>query len=399
MYGDKVDIDTLAMEAEQEMQINSKLPDVGTTIFTVISQMAQDYGAINLGQGFPDYDGPELLRQRLSHYVHNGFNQYAPMTGVPKLRQQIAKKVENLYGSKVCADREVTVVPGATEGLYCAITACVRPGDEVIVFDPAYDSYEPSINLSGGRAVHIPLLPPDFTVDWQKVKDAITPKTRMIILNNPHNPSGAVLTAEDLSILAELVRDSEILLLSDEVYEHLVFDGRSHQSLLCSNELAERAFVVSSFGKTYHVTGWKTGYCVAPPALTEELRKVHQYVTFVGITPIQWALADFMEACPNHCAELAGFYQRKRDIFCDSMKLSRFQFTPSPGTYFQLMDYSAISDMNDRDMAEWLTREKGVAAIPVSVFYDSPIDSRYVRFCFAKQDDTLREAADLLCQI
>lgn len=379
--------------------IDSKLPHVGTTIFTVISQLAQDCGAINLGQGFPDYDGPELLRERLAYYVREGFNQYAPMAGVLKLREQIALKVEQLYGRRVCADREVTVVPGATEGLYCAITACVRPGDEVIVFDPAYDSYEPAVELCGGRAIHIPLLPPDFAIDWQRVKEAVSARTRIIILNSPHNPTGAILSAQDLSELADIVRDTDIFLLSDEVYEHLVYDGLAHQSLLRHEELAERAFVVSSFGKTYHVTGWKTGYCVAPPALTVELRKVHQYVTFVGITPIQWALADFMEACPEHCTELPVFYQRKRDIFCDAMAGSRFRFTPTPGTYFQLMDYSEISDRGDQDMAEWLTREQGVAAIPISVFYQSPPDCRYVRFCFAKEDETLKRAAQKLSEI
>jgi methionine transaminase len=379
--------------------IKSKLPHVGTTIFTVISQMAQEHGAINLGQGFPDYDGPQMLRDRLSHYTQNGFNQYSPMTGVPKLRQQIALKVAQLYGRTVCPDQEVTVVPGATEGIYCAITACIRPGDEVIVFDPAYDSYEPSIELSGGKTIHIPLLPPDFAIDWQRVADAVGSKTRMIILNSPHNPSGAVLTAEDLSTLADIVRDTDILLLADEVYEHLVFDGQLHQSLLRNAELAERAFVVSSFGKTYHVTGWKTGYCVAPPALTAELRKVHQYVTFVGVTPIQWALADFMEANPQHCADLSVFYQNKRDIFCSELSGSAFRYKPTAGTFFQLVDYSDISDLDDMGMAQWLTREKGVAAVPISVFYQTPPDCRYIRFCFAKQDDTLREAAKLLCRL
>ncbi|WP_037374750.1 pyridoxal phosphate-dependent aminotransferase [Sedimenticola selenatireducens] len=379
--------------------INSKLPAVGTTIFTVIGELANRHQAINLGQGFPDFSAPQALLERVDHHIRQGHNQYAPMAGVARLREAIAAKIEQSYGRPVSADREVTVTPGATVALYCAITACVRPGDEVIVFDPAYDSYEPAIELSGGRAVHLPLLPPAFAVDWQRVKDAITPRTRMIILNSPHNPTGATLLAEDLATLAELVRDTDILLLSDEVYEHLVYDGVTHQSLLQHDELAARAFVVFSFGKTYHVTGWKTGYCIAPAALTAELRKVHQYVTFVAVTPIQLALADFMQSCPQHHQQLAAFYQRKRDLFCEQMAGSRFHFSPAKGTFFQLMDYSEISDQEDLAMAEWLTREQGVAAIPVSVFYEEPPAARYVRFCFAKEDETLIRAAELLCRI
>lgn len=381
------------------MNIDSKLPDVGTTIFTVISALAQQQGAINLGQGFPDYDGPDYLRERLAHYVREGFNQYPPMIGVEALREQIARKVHRLYDRKVSTDSEVTVVPGATEALFCAIMASVKPGDEVIVFDPAYDSYEPAVQLAGGKAIHIALQPPQFCIDWQQVKDAITPRTRMIILNSPHNPTGAVLSGGDLESLAELVRDTNILLLADEVYEHLVFDGMSHQSLLLIEELYQRAFVVSSFGKTFHVTGWKTGYCVAPPLLSAELRKVHQFVTFVGVTPVQWALADFMQAEPDYCLQLAGFYQAKRDLFRTALNDSGFQITPSSGTYFQLADYSQISEKNDCDMAEWLTKEVKVAAIPVSVFCAAPVEHRYVRFCFAKQDDTLLEAAERLSSI
>ncbi|NIB42589.1 pyridoxal phosphate-dependent aminotransferase [Pseudomaricurvus alkylphenolicus] len=380
-------------------ELRSKLPHVGTTIFTEISQLALDCQAINLGQGFPDFDGPDLLRERLCHYVQQGFNQYAPLAGIPKLREQIASKVKRLYGYNACPDTEVTVVPGATEAIYCAITACVGSGDEVIVFDPAYDCYEPTVALCGGKTIHIPLQPPKFGIDWQRVKDAVSPRTRMIILNSPHNPTGALLSAEDMQTLREVVKDTNILLLSDEVYEHLVYDGQQHESLLRYPDLMQRAFVVSSFGKTYHVTGWKTGYCVAPSLLTTELRKVHQYVTFVGITPIQWALADFMEACPQHCDELPAFYQKKRDIFLDAMASSRFDMIPTPGTYFQLAEYSAISDKTDREMVQWLTREQGVAAIPISVFYQQAPDMRYVRFCFAKSEATLVEAAKLLCQL
>lgn len=279
--------------------IDSKLPAVGTTIFTVISQLAQECGAINLGQGFPDFDGPNELRELACRYVREGHNQYSPMAGVLKLREQIAAKVARLYNRQVCADTEITVVPGATEAIFCAITAAVQPGDEVIVFDPAYDCYEPAIELAGGKAVHIPLQAPAFGIDWQRVKEAINRNTRMIVINTPHNPTGAVLSADDLDQLAALVRDTPILVLADEVYEHLVFEANRHRSILAHPELAERSFAVFSFGKTYHVTGWKTGYCVAPPALTAELRKVHQFVTFVGVTPIQCALADFMESTPN----------------------------------------------------------------------------------------------------
>lgn len=381
------------------MNIESKLPNVGTTIFTVISALAQQQGAINLGQGFPDYDGPPYLRQRLAHYVSEGFNQYPPMIGVQALREQIVLKVQRLYDRAVSADSEVTVVPGATEALFCAITATVKAGDEVIVFDPAYDSYEPAVQLAGGKTIHIALQAPQFSIDWQAVKDAINPRTRLIILNSPHNPAGSVLSADDLATLAELVRDTDILLLADEVYEHLVYDGLSHQSMLLHDELYQRAFVVSSFGKTFHVTGWKTGYCIAPPLLSAELRKVHQFVTFVGVTPVQWALADFMQAEPDYCLQLSDFYQAKRDLFCNALSASGFQITPSSGTYFQLADYSQISDKQDRDMAEWLTKEVKVAAIPISVFCEAPSEHRYVRFCFAKQDDTLLEAASRLSGI
>jgi len=379
--------------------IDTKLPSVGTTIFTVISQMAQETGAINLGQGFPDFNGPKALLEGVSRHIAMGHNQYSPMSGIAGLREQIAAKVERLYQHSVSAESEVTVIPGATEALYCAITATIRTGDEVILFDPAYDSYEPAIELNGGHAVHLPLLAPEFAVDWQQVRRAITPRTRMIILNSPHNPTGATLKPEDLDQLIEVVRDTSILLLSDEVYEHLVFDGEIHQSLLLRPELAERAFVVSSFGKTYHVTGWKTGYCVAPPDLTRELRKVHQYVTFVGVTPIQYALADFMAEHPDFCLELAAFYQAKRNLFCEAMAESRFSLPPTPGTFFQLADYSTISDMDDMSMAEKLTREHGVAAIPISCFYQKPPTQQLVRFCFAKEDETLLRAAELLCKI
>ncbi|WP_312703013.1 pyridoxal phosphate-dependent aminotransferase [Stutzerimonas nitrititolerans] len=379
----------------------SKLPNVGTTIFTTMSQLAAEVGAINLSQGFPDFDGPQALREAVTRAVMDGRNQYAPMAGLPALREQVAVKVRSLYGREVSADSEITITPGATQAIFCAIHAVVRAGDEVIVFDPCYDSYEPAVELAGGVCIHQSLSLPDFSIDWQKLADAISPRTRMIVLNTPHNPSGALIDGADLERLAALVRERDIYLLSDEVYEHLVFDGREHASVLRHKELYQRAFVISSFGKTYHVTGWKTGYVVAPPNLTAELRKVHQYVSFTGVTPLQWALAEFMAAHPEHVRELPAFYQAKRDLFCDLLSGSRFGFTRTAGTYFQLADYSAIRpDLDDVAMAQWLTREHGVASIPISVFYQSPPpELRLVRFCFAKQEETLRQAAERLCAI
>lgn len=381
--------------------IASKLPNVGTTIFTRMSQLAAETGAINLSQGFPDFSAPAALCDAVARHIGAGHNQYAPMTGLPALRQQVAAKVATFYGRKVDVDTEVTVTPGATEAIFCAIQAVVRAGDEVIVLDPCYDSYEPSVELAGGRCVHVPLALPGFAIDWQRMTDALSDRTRMIILNSPHNPSGALISRAELDQLAALIRGRDIYLVSDEVYEHLVFDGQAHVSVLSHDELYARAFVVSSFGKTYHVTGWKTGYVVAPPALSAELRKVHQYVNFCGVTPLQWALADFMADHPEHLTELPGFYQAKRDLFCDLLAGSRFGFTRAAGTYFQLVDYSAIRpELEDVAMAEWLTREHGVAAIPVSVFYQSaPRDLRLVRFCFAKREETLRQAAEKLCAI
>lgn len=381
--------------------IISKLPNVGTTIFTRMSQLAVETGALNLSQGFPDFDGPQALRDALGWHAANGHNQYAPMTGLPALRQQVAAKIARSYGVQVDADAEVTITPGATQAIFCAIQAVIQRGDEVIVFDPSYDSYEPSVELAGGRCVHVPLAGQGFALDWQKLGEALSPRTRMIILNSPHNPSGALISRAELDQLAALIRDRDIYLVSDEVYEHLVFDGVPHVSVLAHEELYQRAFVVSSFGKTYHVTGWKTGYVVAPPALSAELRKVHQYVSFCGVTPLQYALADFMAEHPEHVEELPAFYQAKRDLFCDLLSASRFSFNRVSGTYFQLVDYSQIRpDLNDVDMATWMTREHGVAAIPVSVFYQQPPQGqRLVRLCFAKREETLRQAAEKLCVI
>jgi methionine aminotransferase len=379
------------------MQIQTKLPKVGTTIFTVMSQLAVEHKAVNLGQGFPDFEGPQALRDALAAAMNGGRNQYAPMTGVPALREQIARKTERLYGRKVNPDTEVTVTSGATEALFAAIAAVVRAGDEVIVLDPCYDSYEPAIELNGGRAVHVALDPRDFSPDWQRITDAVTPKTRMILVNTPHNPCGSVFSAADLDALAELARKHDLIVLSDEVYEHIVFDGADHQSVLRHAELAERSFVVSSFGKTYHCTGWKVGYCIAPRALSAEFRKVHQYLTFCTFTPAQVAFADMLERDPQHYLDLPAFYQAKRDHFRALLAGSKFRLLPVGGAYFQVADYSALDDRDDLAFSEWLIKQAGVAAIPISAFYETPpADQRLVRFCFAKNDATLEQAAERL---
>lgn len=380
-------------------ELTSKLPGVGTTIFTVMSALAQQHKAINLSQGFPDFAVPGALLDLMEKYLRDGHNQYPPMTGVAYLREQIAAKISRLYGADVDLDAEITVTSGATEALFVAIQATIGPGDEAIVFDPAYDAYEPAITLAGGGTRHVALALPGFHVDWQRLKDAISDKTRLIIINSPHNPCGGILTHSDLDRLAELVRDRDIFVLSDEVYEHMVFDGRQHVSLLGHDELRQRAFVVSSFGKTCHATGWKVAYCVAPDKLSREFRRIHQFVTFTTHTPTQWALAEFLETCPEHYLDLPHFYQSKRDLFLAELAGSAFETTPSEGTYFQLADYRRISDMPDVEFARYLTTEVGVAAIPISVFCETPPDTRLVRFCFAKDDATLRTAAARLRQM
>ena len=383
--------------------MDSKLPDIGTTIFAVMSALSEECDAINLSQGFPSFNPNQDLLDRVTHYLNSGANQYAPMVGVPSLRQAIAAKVEQLYGRAINADSEVTVSDGATEGLFSAIHAVVRPGDEVIVFDPAYDSYEPAVTLAGGTTTHLPLVLPDenadFQIDLNRLEDAIGPKTRLIILNFPHNPSGAILSAADLEALADIVKDTSIYLISDEVYEHIVFDKADHQSLLRNDELWERAFIISSFGKTYHATGWKVGYCVAPPLLSAEFRKIHQWTCYAVITPIQLAIADYMQGTPHHYAELPVFYEQKRDRFCELVRESRFDFRPAKGTFFQLLDYSSITDEGDVSYARRLTKEIGVASIPISVFCENPPPGRKLRFCFAKDDQILEEAAFRLCQL
>ena len=377
----------------------SKFPGVGTTIFTVMSKMASDYGAINLSQGFPDFDGAPELMERLSWHISHGHNQYAPLAGVPELKQQIARKVHDLYGAEVAPDGEVAVTPGATEALYCAITACVRPGDEVIVFDPAYDTYAPCVSLNGGISRHIPMSYPDFAIDWQRVGETINDRTRLIILNSPHNPSGTVWSDEDIRELRRVIEGKDILLVSDEVYEHITFDGRDHLSLLRYPDLAERAFCISSFGKTLHVTGWRIGYCVAPAELMREFLKIHQFINFSTNTPMQYALADYLGEYFSKCLELSDFYLIKRNLFNKLLRKTRFNFIPSQGTYFQLADFSALSDEPDTRFAEQLTKEHKVAVIPVSVFYQEPPDQRIVRFCFAKHDETLERAAQRLASI
>lgn len=378
---------------------HSKLPDVGTTIFTVMSQLAAECGAINLSQGSPDFPPPTGLLDRVAHHLYASNNQYAPMSGLPALCEQIAIKTLALYGRQVDPASEITVTSGATEALFSAIEAFVHPGDEVLCFDPAYDSYDPAVRLAGGRAVHLALVPPHFAIAWDQVRAAITPRTRMIILNSPHNPSGAVLSPADMASLEAIVRNTGILLLGDEVYEHMVFDGRRHESLLRHSALAERSLVISSFGKTYHATGWKIGYCVAPKALMSEFRRVHQFVQFCVVTPMQRALADFLASDADHYLGLSAFYQEKRDRFCTLLAPSRLRCTPSAGTYFQLADYSAISDEPDLSYARRLTQEAGVASIPVSVFCAVPGNSRLLRFCFAKDSSTLERAAEILCRL
>lgn len=385
----------------QTLSPASKLADFQTTIFTVMSALAQQHGAINLSQGFPDFDGPPELLQRVQHYLTNGFNQYPPMAGVVPLREAIATKIEDLYGLRCSAEDDITVTAGATEALFCAIAAVVHAGDEVILFDPCYDSYDPVIRLQGGVPVHVPLSAPDYRVDWNLVADAVSDKTRLIIVNTPHNPTGSVWDAADIAALRQLVADKNIYLLGDEVYEHIIFDGRKHESLCRYPDLYQRSFVVSSFGKTYHVTGWKVGYCVAPPKLTTEFRRIHQFVTFTVNTPVQYGLADFLTARPDHHEQLGRFYQRKRDYFCELLAPSKFKIRPSAGTYFQLLDYAQLSAETDVDLARKWTQELGIASIPVSVFYQQPEQGQQsvLRFCFAKDDATLAQAAEILCSL
>ena len=379
--------------------VNSKLPGIGPTIFTRMSALAAECGAINLSQGYPDFEAPKALREALARAVMDGHNQYAPMNGLAALREQLAIQLRLHRGVECHPDTEITVVPGATEGIFCAVMACVGPGDEVLVLDPCYDSYQPAIELAGGTAVHVALQADSFAVDWPAVEAELGPRSRMIMINSPHNPTGATLDDADMRRLETLAERYNLLVCSDEVYEHLSYDGLPHRSVLQYPGLRERSFAHFSFGKTFSVTGWKTGYCVAPPALTSELRKVHQFVAFVAVTPVQQALADFLAADPNYPASLADFYQRKRDLFCAALAGSRFRLKPASGTYFQLLDYSEISEVPDYQLCERWTREIGVASIPISVFYQRPPAQHHLRVCFAKSEATLKQAAEMLCRI
>ncbi|EMO2076482.1 pyridoxal phosphate-dependent aminotransferase [Citrobacter freundii] len=377
----------------------SKLPNLGTTIFTQMSALAQQHQAINLSQGFPDFDGPLFLQERLAYHVAHGANQYAPMTGVQALREAIADKTADLYGYKPDANSEVTITAGATEALYAAITALVRPGDEVICFDPSYDSYAPAVELSGGVVKRIALQPPSFRVDWQAFSALLSDRTRLVILNTPHNPSATVWHQADFDALWQAIKEREIFVISDEVYEHICFARQGHASVLAHSELRERAVAVSSFGKTYHMTGWKIGYCVAPAAISAELRKVHQYLTFSVNTPAQLALADMLREDPAHYRELPAFYLKKRDVLVNALRDSRLEILPCEGTYFLLVDYSAVSTLNDVEFCQWLTTEVGVAAIPLSVFCADPFPHKLIRLCFAKQESTLLTAAERLVSL
>jgi methionine transaminase len=381
-----------------DVRLQSKLPAVGTTIFTVMSRLASDLGAINLSQGFPDFDcDPELVEAVATH-MRAGRNQYAPMQGVPALREAISAKYQDFHGRRYDPETEITVTSGGTEAIFDAVAAIIHPGDEAIVLEPCYDSYIPAIELSGGASVIVPLRYPDYTIDWNAVRAAVTSKTRLLMLNSPHNPAGAVLSSADIHELTELVKDTDLLIVSDEVYEHIIFDGLQHESMARHPELAARSFVVGSFGKTYHTTGWKIGYTVAPADLTAEFRKVHQFVTFATITPVQYGLADFLNSRKG-LAELPAFFQRKRDLFLKLMEGSRFRPLTSHGSYFQLMDYSDITAEHDADFAVRLTKEHGVASIPTSPFLYQSSAPPVLRFCFAKKDETLERAAERLRQV
>jgi methionine transaminase len=375
--------------------IASKLPTVGTTIFTVMSKLAADTEAINLSQGFPDFDCDPALVDAVARHMREGRNQYAPMQGIAALREAIAAKYAELYGVSYDAGSEVTVTSGGTEALFDAVAAVVHPGDEVIVFEPCYDSYVPAVELSGGVPVVVSLRYPDYRVPWNEVRAAVTPRTRLVIINSPHNPTATLLSASDIDELASIADRSDLFVLSDEVYEHIIFDGERHESVARHERLRRRSFIVGSFGKTYHVTGWKVGYVVAPAALSAEFRKVHQFVTFSTNTPIQHALAEFLSEKRGY-PELSAFYQRKRDLFLDLLAGSRWKPLPSRGTYFQLLDYSAITNERDMDFALRLTKEHGVASIPTSAFLYRQSAPPVLRFCFAKKDETLETAAERL---
>ncbi|MBK9291738.1 MAG: methionine aminotransferase [Bacteroidetes bacterium] len=379
-------------------QLISKLPNVGTSIFAVMSKLAVEHNAINLSQGFPDFPIDKRLVDRVHHYMKKGFNQYAPMPGVQALRQAIAKKVHHLYGVAYDPEKEITITAGATQALFTAITAFVKEGDEVIIFEPAYDSYAPAVRLNGGLVKYARLQKPDFSIQWDAVTKLISNRTRMIIINSPHNPTGSLLSHDDMKQLEQLTHNRDIIVLSDEVYEHLVFDGQTHQSACLYPGLASRSLVVGSFGKTFHATGWKTGFVLAPAGLTEEFRKVHQFNVFAANTPIQHAIADMLGEAESYQG-LPAFFQAKRDYFASLISNSKFEPLPSKGTYFQLLDYSRVSDLPEKEFAVWLVREHGLAVIPLSSFYHDQLNQQLVRVCFAKTEQTLAKAAEILCKI
>lgn len=379
------------------MQFNfqSKLPDVPTTIFTVMSKLAQEHNALNLSQGFPGFESDKKLIELVSKAMDDGYNQYAPMSGYFALRESVCSKANSLYGSNYNPETDCTITAGATQAIFTIIAAVVSKGDEVLIFEPAYDCYEPAILLQGAKAVRIPLTFPEFSIDWQKVEDKLSAKTKMIIINSPHNPGGAILSKEDLQNLEQLVKNTDCLILSDEVYEHIVFDGKTHQSVARFPELVKRSFITASFGKTFHNTGWKVGYCLAPEHLMKEFQKVHQFNVFSVNHPVQVALAAYLEEKENYLM-LSSFYQKKRDLFLEGLKNSRWDFTPSKGTYFQLLSFKNITNENDFEFAKRLTIENKVASIPISVFYKEKTDNKILRFCFAKTDETIEKATEIL---
>lgn len=378
--------------------VHSKLPNIGTTIFTVMSALATEHNAINLSQGFPNFEcAPELVAL-VNQYMKKGLNQYSPMQGILPLRETIAAKMQELYGVAYHPDKEINITAGGTQAIYAAITATVNEGDEVIIIEPAYDCYVPAIELNGGIPIYVKLKEPNYTIDWNEVKKLVNQRTRMIMINTPHNPTGSVMTAKDMKELEKITDSTDIVILSDEVYEHIIFDDNKHQSVCLFPKLAERSFVVFSFGKTYHTTGWKTGYVLAPERLMTEFRRVHQFMVFCVNTPLQYALADYMKNKDAYM-QLGNFYQEKRDYFIKLIKGSKFKYTPASGSYFQMLDYSGITQEKDTEYAIRLTKEIGVASVPTSVFYHEPVDIKQLRFCFAKTNETLEKAAEKLCKV
>ncbi len=378
--------------------ISSKLPNTGTSIFAVMSKLATDCNAINLSQGFPDFNCDEELIALVNKYMKEGKNQYAPMAGLMTLREVIADKIASLHGTKYDPESEITITAGGTQAIYTAISAIIRDGDEVIIFEPAYDCYQPAIEMNGGTTIYLQLKAPTYSIDWNQVKKVITHRTRMIIINTPHNPTGSIMTAEDMRMLEKITQNTNIVIVSDEVYEHIIFDNQQHESVSRFPKLAERSYIISSFGKTFHTTGWKTGYCVAPKNLMAEFRKVHQFLVFCVNSPIQYALADYLKN-KNNYINLNSFYQNKRDYFIKQIKNSKFEIIPCGGTYFQLLSYKKLSKEKDTDYAIRLTKEFGVASVPISVFYHETIDNHVLRFCFAKKEETLDKAAEILNKI